>query len=173
MLKIRKVKRPLAIMQIGDNLVEDQVRIKNRILNFYQNLFSDRRCAPTNFSIIKDIISEQVTNNDNNMLTTIPTNEEVHAAIFSLDSSIAPGPGGYSGAFYPKCWDIVGKKVISTVWSFFITGHVHHNLNSNFIVVIPKIKDALLIDTFRRIVLGKFLFKIITMIIADGLGKMA
>ena len=69
---------------------------------FLSEFISDHRSAPENFSIIKDIISKQVTNNDNNMLTTIPTNEEVHAASFSLDSSIAPGPGGYSGAFLSR-----------------------------------------------------------------------
>lgn len=69
--------------------MEDQGQIKNHILNFYQNLFSDHRITPDNFSIIKNAISDQVANDDNNMLTTIPTNEEVHVAVFSLNLSSA------------------------------------------------------------------------------------
>lgn len=77
---------------------------------------------------------------------------------FSLDPSSAPGPGGFNGLFFQKSWDIVGTETVNFICNFLTTGHVPRNPNSNFIVLIPKIKNALLNESFRPIVLGNFLF---------------
>lgn len=68
--------------------------------------------------------------------------------------------------------DIVKQEVLSAVEDFFFTGHVSNNLNFD-LSLIPKIKGALSIEAFRPIVLGNFLFKIITKIVADRLGLIA
>ncbi|KAK0585801.1 hypothetical protein LWI29_034129 [Acer saccharum] len=61
--------------------------------------------------------------------------------------------------------------MVLAVQDFFHTGRVFPGLNSNFLVLIPKIPNALLIDQFRPIALGNFLFKVITKIIADRLAE--
>ena len=54
---------------------------------------------------------------------------------------------------------------------FFLFGVVAPCLNSNFITLIPKIKDSITVDQFRPIVLGNFLFKISSKILADRLAQ--
>lgn len=119
------------------------------------------------------VIENTVLNSENLDLTKSPSKEEIKEAVFSMDASNAPGPDGFCGAFYQHCWNIVKADVIATVSAFFHLGHVPKNLNSNFIVIVPKEKTANSIDAFRPIVLGNFLFKIISKIIADRLGKTA
>ena len=46
-------------------------------------------------------------------------------------------------------------------------------LNSNFIALISKMKDSITVDQFRLIVLGNFLFKISSKILANRLAQVA
>ena len=56
---------------------------------------------------------------------------------------------------------------------FFVSGFIMPRFNSNLMVLIPKTKDVDSIDKFRPIVLGNFVYKIISKILADRLAKIA
>ena len=89
--------------------------------------------------------------------------------VFSINEHSAPGPDGFGGYFYKSSWDIIGQNMIEAVMEFFTTGKIFRNLNSNFMVLIPKQESTASLDKFRPIVMGNFIFKIITKIIADRL----
>jgi len=59
--------------------------------------------------------------------------------------------------------------VIQSVQEFFTTGALPPNINSNMLVLIPKITGALAMGDFRPIALANFQFKIVTKILADRL----
>ncbi|KAK3217930.1 hypothetical protein Dsin_011900 [Dipteronia sinensis] len=99
--------------------------------------------------------------------------DDIHDAVFVMDASSALGPDGFSGGFYQRCWEVVGSDVVLAVQSFFRTGVVFPGLNSSFIVLLPKLKDSILIDQFCPIVLSNFLFKISSKILADRLAQIA
>ncbi|KAK3222500.1 hypothetical protein Dsin_009525 [Dipteronia sinensis] len=88
-----------------------------------------------------------------------------------MDGASVYGLDGFSGRFYQRCWDVVGSDVVFTVQDFFITGVIFSGLNSNFIVLFPKLKDSISIDQFWPIVLSDFLFKISSKILADRLAR--
>ena len=48
-------------------------------------------------------------------LTRPFTEEEVRAAVHSLNGEGAPRPDGISIFFYQKCWDLVGLEVMATI----------------------------------------------------------
>jgi hypothetical protein len=81
----------------------------------------------------------------------------------------APGPDGFGGHFFQHFWDIVAADVVSSVQEFFCTGVIIQNLNSNILVLIPKVPGAASMDEFRPIALANFQFKIVTKILADRL----
>ena len=90
-----------------------------------------------------------------------------------LDPHCAPGPDGFGGAFYKKCWDIVGPDTCAAIQEFFLSGSLLENLNNDVLVLNPKVEGACNIGNFRPIVLSNFFFKIITKILADRLSIIA
>jgi hypothetical protein len=69
------------------------------------------------------------------------TEEEVKVAINQLLGDKAPGPDGFTGAFYKLCWGIIGEDVMMDIITF---GKLHvanlHWLNSSNIALLPKIR---------------------------------
>ncbi|GKC85611.1 RNA-directed DNA polymerase, eukaryota, reverse transcriptase zinc-binding domain protein [Tanacetum coccineum] len=47
---------------------------------------------------------------------------EVKNAMFEIEDSKAPGPGGFTARFYKSTWSIVGKDICKAIQEFFITG---------------------------------------------------
>ena len=65
--------------------------------------------------------------------------EEVKSAIHAMPSGKAPGPDGFTGAFFKRCWEIIKVDVMRVVECF---GDLHtsnlHWLNSANVVLLPK-----------------------------------
>ncbi|KAL6212117.1 hypothetical protein ACLB2K_017338 [Fragaria x ananassa] len=158
-------------LQDGETLLIDSQEIVDHVVNFYQSLYS----ADTTSSGLNDIcaiIPNLVSHEESSMLVSTPTPEEIHDAVFSMDPSSSPGPDGFPGSFYQKCWSIIGQDVVAFVQYFFQNNWLHPNVNSNFIVLIPKVEDANQVSQFP-IALANFLFKIIPKILATRLGPIA
>ncbi|KAK3212455.1 hypothetical protein Dsin_017161 [Dipteronia sinensis] len=84
-----------------------------------------------------------------------------------MDALSVPRPDGFSSRFFHRYWEIVVRDVILAVQDFFHSGMVTPGLNSNFIVLLLNMRDSITIDQFRPIVLGNFLFKAFSKILAD------
>ena len=114
-----------------------------------------------------------MTLDDNDMLTEVPSADEVKRAVFDLNGDSAPGPDGFSGHFYHYFWHIIGVDVVKSTQQFFLHNYIMPNLNSNLLILIPKVPGADRLDNYRPIALTNFQFKIITKILSDRLGTIA
>jgi hypothetical protein len=96
--------------------------------------------------------------------------DEVHAAICQLPSDKAPGPDGFTGAFFKKCWPIIKFDVMRAILQF---NNLHvatlHWVNSANIVLLPKKEGAEEINDYRPISLIHAIAKIIAKMIASRL----
>ncbi|KAK3221689.1 hypothetical protein Dsin_008714 [Dipteronia sinensis] len=117
-------------------------------------------------STVDEIVPSLVSQEENSLLVAIPSADVICDAVFAMDALSALGPAGFSGRFFQCCWEIVSRDVILTVPDFLHSGVVTPGLNSNFIVLLPKMRDSITIDQFRPIVLGNFLFKFSSKILA-------
>ena len=170
----KKKANSISMLQINGSPCTDPHLIDNHLVEFFRNLFNGASSASErDFSIIPQVIPKLVDKYDNSLLTGMPSGDDIKATVFSMDSSSAPGPDGFGGVFYQSCWNIVGDNVISAVQEFFRTGSILKNLNSNFLILIPKSESANSPDKFRPIVLGNFIFEVITKILADRLNVIA
>ncbi|KAK3221826.1 hypothetical protein Dsin_008851 [Dipteronia sinensis] len=157
---------------------------------FYVDSFSsDSDLIDQDLSIVDDIVPSLVSQEENSLLVAIPSADVIHDAVFAMDALSSPGPDGFSGRFFQHCWEIMGRDVILAVQDFFHSRVVAPGLNSNFIVllpkmrdsitidqfrpIVPKMRDSIAIDQFRPIVLGNFLFKVSSKILADMLAQIA
>ncbi|GKB90550.1 reverse transcriptase zinc-binding domain-containing protein [Tanacetum coccineum] len=106
-------------------------------------------------------------------MVKLVSDEEIKAAMFSIGDDRAPGPYGFSSAFFKKGWDIVGGDVCHAIRDFFVNGILLKEINHTFIAFIPKVPTPLKVDDFRPIsccnVLYKCISKILTNQIINGI----
>jgi hypothetical protein len=77
---------------------------------------------------IPSIVSED----DNMMLTTVPSPDINKLAVFEINGDGVSGPDGFSGHFFQFFWDVVSTDVVNSVQHFFLTGSLHNNINSKW-----------------------------------------
>jgi hypothetical protein len=99
--------------------------------------------------------------------------EEVKCAINQMPNDKAPGPDGFTGAFFKKCWEIIKVDVMRVIDLF---GNLHakkfHWLNSANIALLPKKDGAEEVTNFRPISLIHAIAKIIAKMLATRLGPL-
>ncbi|XP_026446086.1 uncharacterized protein LOC113346789 [Papaver somniferum] len=122
-----------------------------------------------------EIISDQgkiadelvITDEDQKMLDAMPEEEEIRATIFSMDPDRSPGPDGFSGCLYRACWNIIKEDVIQAIQFCWRRRYIPKGLNSNFLVLLPKVDGAKTPSQFRPIGLSNVSFKIFTKLITN------
>ncbi|GJU63730.1 putative RNA-directed DNA polymerase, eukaryota, reverse transcriptase zinc-binding domain protein [Tanacetum coccineum] len=77
----------------------------------------------------------------------------------------APGPNGYSVAFFKEAWDIIVGDVTKAIKEFFTTGVLVKELSHTIIALIPKVTTPMRIIDYRPISCCNVLFKCISRII--------
>ncbi|KAK0607544.1 hypothetical protein LWI29_016439 [Acer saccharum] len=168
----KQYRNALSYLSINGVLTDDRLVIRDHIIDYYSDLFSsDPSRVETDFSVVDDVIPSLVSDAENAFLIGIPSANDIHDAIFVMDAASAHGPDGFSRGFYQRCWEVMGSDVVFTVQDFFRTGVIFPGLNSNFIVLLPKLKDSISIDQFHLIMLSNFLLKISSKILADRLAQ--
>jgi mannosylglycoprotein endo-beta-mannosidase len=95
------------------------------------------------------------------------TEEEVWNAINQMPCDKAPGPDGFTGIFFKKCWNIIKSDVMRVIQCFDEL-HVQdfHWLNSANIALLPKKEGAEEITDFRPISLIHAIAKLIAKMLA-------
>ena len=98
---------------------------------------------------------------------------EIKGAVFRSASDKAPGPDGFTGAFFKSCWDIIKADLVAVVnqFSTLHTANLHW-LNSANIALIPKKEGAEEITDFRPISLIHAVAKIISKLMATRLAPL-
>ena len=114
---------------------------------------------------------ETLQNLDVDTLEVSFTEEEVHGALMGCSGDKAPGPNGFTMAF----WQFASDFVKEGVMSFFREFHDHSKfvkrLNATFLVLIPKKVGAEDLRDFRPISLVGSLYKWLAKVLANRLKK--
>ncbi|XP_010258726.1 PREDICTED: uncharacterized protein LOC104598390 [Nelumbo nucifera] len=92
--------------------------------------------------------------------------KEIKVAIFSMNRTKAPGPDGFTMAFYQDYWDTVKDELLLVFEEFHRRGVVNPSVNSTFLALIPKKKDALHPKDFRPISLVNSLYKTLAKVLS-------
>ena len=87
------------------------------ITAYYEQLFKSSRsdCLDDILDGIPRTISDQINKN----LTRPVEENEIKIAVFSMNPNKAPGPDGMTPFFFQKLWNVVKKKVVKAIKSFF------------------------------------------------------
>jgi hypothetical protein len=103
----------------GNNkIIKDETELKDHITSFYRNLFG----SPTknNFSMMENRVDDipQVTDEGNDILTTMFTEEEIKEAIFQMEHNKASGPDGFLAEFYQVFWQVMKADLMAMFYDF-------------------------------------------------------
>lgn len=93
--------------------------------------------------------------------------KEVKSVVFSFNACKAPGPDGFPSAFFQEFWDIVKDDVVIIVRDFLKRGKMLKQVNSTFIILIPKKEQVEELIEFQPISICSVFYKIISKVIVN------
>lgn len=99
------------------------------------------------------------------------TNEEIDNIIKHMPPEKAPGPDGFSGLFYKKCWNVLKADFYSLCHEFYNLNVDIRCINSSFITLVPKKENPERVSDFRPISLLNTSMKILTKLLSNRLQK--
>lgn len=145
---------------------ESDAEIQKVITDYFAELFragafSDRLTARKEVSTISE---EQ-----NNELMKLVTEEEVKLAIFDMYPEKSPGIDGFNPAFFQAYWDIVKEDVVGFCRTFMDTGVVPEGVNRTLVCLIPKVKNPKHMSDLRPISLCNVLMRILSKVMTNRL----
>ncbi|GJS68607.1 hypothetical protein Tco_0683172 [Tanacetum coccineum] len=126
-IKSRKHKSRIEVMQDANGVDYTSLSMPEAFVNHYKDfLGTDMLCDDMDST---DLFLKQVSKSYYNDMVRVITNAKIKYAMFDIGDDRAPGPDGFSSAFFKKGWDIVGddacngiKDVVSDNQSAFIPG---------------------------------------------------
>jgi hypothetical protein len=86
-----------------------------------------------------------------------------------MDGNKAPGPDGFSMAFFQACWGVLKEDIRAVLADFHARGKFEKSLNSTLISLIPKVPGASELKYYRPISLVSGIYKIISKVLANRL----
>lgn len=170
-VKTRRARNQIDKIEVEGRELKEQEEIKNAAFDHFKALLTadpQQNDSEAFLSVIESKINEE----HNNKLEQDPTEEEVREATFSMQQDKAPGPDGFTVAFYRQHWETIRKDFVRMVKNAFRKHKLGDNTKSSHIALIPKEANPKSFDRFRPISLCNVSYKIITKIIANRLKKL-
>ncbi|XP_059066339.1 uncharacterized protein LOC131857658 [Cryptomeria japonica] len=147
-----KVANRISHISIDGVVLDKEEYIRGEVVHFFSSLlFVDPNLnVEAQDNLLEDIPS--VLGEEHNIfLTTIPSKEEIKKVLFSFEGNKALSPDGFPMFFFQNFGHIVELYVINIVKEFFGAGNLLKELNSTFIVLVPKSSGAASMDFFHPI----------------------
>ena len=151
---------------VDGETITDPAEINGKIVDFYSTLFTEsgpRR--PT----IDDLTVSTIDESDVVCLDRAFTEEEVFEAVKHMNGDKAPGPDGFSLAFFQACWGILKTDLMQVFHQFHEHGTFEKSINATFIALIPKKPGTMEMKDFRPISLISGVYKIVAKVLANRL----
>lgn len=155
-------------LNINGSWIEDPSAVKAEIQSFFIKKFSEPLVDRPSFTSkkFKILSTTQVAD-----LEQTFSMDELKQAIWSCEGSKAPGPDGFTMNFVKKNWDVLKSDFAAYLNAFNSSGLIPKGCNSNFITLIPKVSDPIIVSDFRPISLVGLQYKILSKVLAGRLKK--
>ncbi|KAL9680391.1 hypothetical protein QQ045_018270 [Rhodiola kirilowii] len=166
-IKARRVHNRMKLQMAHGTLTEEASVIGAKAVTYFKNLFGS---FPSFRDIdVASLIKPKISPKKNNMLTRIPDEEEVKAAVYWMNHSSSLGPDGFTSKFFVSCWNIIKSDLLDAVKGFFVGLQLPKHMSSAHIILLPMVKNAMSFDKVRPISRCNFVHKILSRILNDRL----
>ena len=145
-----------------------EIELKQGIVEAFKSLLSETR----EWRASIDGLSFQTINEKEATRLELPfTIDEVFTALNDLNGDKAPGSDGFTMAFWQFSWKIVKEDIMRMFKEFLEIGEFVKNLNTTFMVLVPKKGGVEELKDFRPISLVGSLYKLIAKVLANRLKR--
>lgn len=170
-LKLRRAGNNIERIIVEGRDLREQVEIREATTRHFQALLTADPHHMENLDFL-NIIENKISEAQNAELDKEITTEEIEWSIHSMASDKAPGPDGFTVAFYRTHWEIIKKDYIRMAKNYFTKCKMGSSIKSSHLALIPKDPNPQTFDRFRPISLCNVSYKIITKILANRLKKL-
>lgn len=155
------------LVRDDESIVRGQKHVSREIREFYMRLMgtSAEVLPMLDQNTVKR--GAQLNIHQQRMLDADCTEQEVRKALFSMNSSKAPGIDGFNVHFFKRSWHIIGKEIVEAVQQFFEDNYLPAEMNVALITLLPKCENADKVSNFRPIACCYVVYKIISKILAN------
>eukprot|EP00253_Pinus_taeda_P005207 PITA_05207 len=167
-LKLRRAGNQIERIMVEGKEIRDQEEIKEAAYRHYKSLLSADLQPQDNVEFLSPI-ENKMSDSQNRELDQEVTEEEIKLSVFSMQQDKAPGPDGFTVAFYRNHWETIKKDFIRMVKNVFLKCKMGNSIKSSHLALIPKDPNPLSFDRFHPISLCNVSYKIITKILANRL----
>ena len=143
-------------LRIGDELIEDKGRIQNGILEYYQQIYKEAESWRP--SVVFENMST-LSIEEKEELELPFTELEISNALMACAPDKAPGPDGYTMAFFQKSWCFIKEDILAAFNFFHQNCQMVRSCNASFIALIPKKKGVVELKDYRPISLIGSVYK--------------
>lgn len=162
----RRNKNYIARLSDGTSTLSSHETIANHLFSFFSNQLGVEQVSSDSINLQMIYSSECV---DLSCLHLPFTLDEVKRTIFSSAPEKAPGPDGLPMFFYQRFWNLI-KDDILDVFNYFYNGAANLQvINTGWVCLLPKRKDASSAADYRPISLVHSVAKLISKVLATRL----
>lgn len=139
-------------LMVDNVTIEAKEQIKQETLDFFENLYTELEVwrLSVNFEGTTTITEEEKVELEKPL-----EEEEIKAAIDSSSPGKAPGPDGYTMAFFQKSLDFIKPDFIAAINHYHQPCWMVRSCNASFIALIPKEKSPMELTDYRPISLNE------------------
>ncbi|CAL1377121.1 unnamed protein product [Linum trigynum] len=151
-------------IRVNGVLVEGQEALKEAFVGHFNSVFIEdlpERPFPAQYG------NYNVSEEDCELLTRPFTEEEVWNIVRRCTGDKAPGPDGYSFAFFKKQWGVIKEDVLKAFNNFHYNGRIPRCIAHSFFCLIPKKEAVEEIRDFRPISLRSSVNKLLSKTITE------
>ncbi|KAL0304923.1 UNVERIFIED_CONTAM: putative ribonuclease H protein [Sesamum calycinum] len=165
-----------------DNYLAQLPGFLDSVENIWKHRISGLQCMKTllggstprrmlDLGFLRSELKHTITTAEASLLVAPVTHFEVKEAFFDIDVESAPGPDGYTSAFYRAAWPIIGQSMFEAIGEFFRTGKLLKQINTTLLALIPKVNMPTYVSDYRPISCCNVLYKAITKIIVKRIQR--
>ena len=153
------------------SVLSSHAEIEQEILSFYGKLMGSKEEDISGIDLVAMRRGAQLNNSQREFLDSAISDIEIYEALKDISDMSAPGLDGYNSVFFKATWDIIKVDLLAAVHEFFNRNYLYKAFNCSSITQLPKTKTARRISEFRPISVCTTVYKIISKILTNRLGR--
>ena len=155
-------------LMVDGELSSNQGFITGCITQFFRQLYSENM---VHHPILDEVVFSSISEEDATWLDRPFDEDEVFGVVNEFKEDKAPGPDGFTMAFFQPCWSIVKTDVMHVFHVFHAHAVFEKSLNATFLALIPKKFDAMDVQDFHPISLVGGMYKIVAKVLANRMRR--